>query len=221
MTTTAESNLQKELKKVSAKEREYIESGLDMLGPDPSRLGHIKNLFYGNLNESLVFPYPECPAEETARCDQLLAELDEYLRNEHPTIQIDQEQDIPEVVIARLFDLGVLGMTIPPEFGGGGFGITSYNRVLSRIGRTCGSTAVLVSAHQSIGCKAVMLFGTDEQKTRFLPRMATDSATPWPSPAIPSWSGPPMMTTAMTPTRARSTSSARPTAVPRTTKWSS
>ena len=71
--------------------------------------------------------------------------------------------------------MGVLGMTIPHEFGGGGFGITSYNRVLARIGRTCGSTAVLVSAHQSIGCKAIMLFGTDEQKNRFLPRMATNA----------------------------------------------
>jgi alkylation response protein AidB-like acyl-CoA dehydrogenase len=78
-------------------------------------------------------------------------------------------------VIQKLFDLGVLGMTIPKEYGGGGFGITSYNRVLERIGRTCGSTAVLVSAHQSIGCKAVMLFGTEEQKKRFLPRMAADT----------------------------------------------
>jgi len=55
-------------------------------------------------------------------------------------------------------------MTIPKEFGGLGLGITSYNRVLERIGRYCGSTAVLVSAHQSIGCKAVMLFGTNDQK---------------------------------------------------------
>ena len=59
----------------------------------------------------------------------------------------------------------MLGMTIPREFGGGGLGITSYNRVLERIGRTCGSTAVMVSAHQSIGCKAIMLFGTEEQKS--------------------------------------------------------
>ena len=173
--TTAESNLQKELKKVSSKDREYIQSGLEMLGPDPDSLGHVKNLFYGNINEKMAFPYPESPAEETARCDQLLAELGEYLDNEHPAIEIDDKQEIPQNVVEKLFDLGVLGMTIPPEFGGGGFGITSYNRVLARIGRSCGSTAVLVSAHQSIGCKAVMLFGTKEQKDRFLPRMATNA----------------------------------------------
>src|SRR5882757_9205874 len=65
-------------------------------------------------------------------------------------------------------------MTIPAEYGGGGLGITSYNRVLERIGESCGSTAVMVSAHQSIGCKALMLFGTEEQKQKWLPRLAKD-----------------------------------------------
>src|SRR3954452_21217045 len=65
-------------------------------------------------------------------------------------------------------------MTIPQEFGGGGLGITSYNRVLERIGRYCGSTAVLVSAHQSIGCKAIRRFGTPEQKQRWLPHLSKD-----------------------------------------------
>jgi alkylation response protein AidB-like acyl-CoA dehydrogenase len=65
-------------------------------------------------------------------------------------------------------------MTIPEEYGGLGLGITSYNRVLERIGWQCGSTAVLVSAHQSIGCKAVMLYGTEEQKKKWLPRLAKD-----------------------------------------------
>ena len=157
--TSAETHLQKELKKVPPKDREYIQRGMEMLGPDPSSLGHIKNFFYGNINESLVFPYPEVAPEETERCDQLIANLDEYLMNEHPSRKIDNDQEIPGSVIKKLFGMGVLGMTIPKEYGGGGFGITSYNRVLTSIGRSCGSTAVLVSAHQSIGCKAVMLFG--------------------------------------------------------------
>ncbi len=173
--TTADSNLEKELKKVSEKDREYIKSGLELLGPDPSKLGHMKNIFFGNINQSLVFPYPETDPEEVARCDQMIAHLDEYMRKEHPALAIDRDQEIPQSVINRLFEIGVLGMTIPKKYGGSGLGITSYNRVLSRIGRSCGSTAVLVSAHQSIGCKALMLFGSDEQKERFLPRMATDA----------------------------------------------
>ena len=170
-----QTDLAKDLKNISEKDRKQIEQAQEMLGPDPKTMGFVKNVFWGNFREDLVFPYPAQSAEENARCDQLLAELDAYLRTEHPAVEIDQKQEIPEWVVKRLFSMGVLGMTIPREFGGLGFGITSYNRILRRIGRTCGSTAVLVSAHQSIGCKAVMLFGNEEQKKRFLPRMAKDA----------------------------------------------
>ncbi|MBM4111979.1 MAG: acyl-CoA dehydrogenase [Phycisphaerae bacterium] len=172
MTTT---DLAKNLKNISEQDRRQIEKAQEMLGPDPSSMGFLKNAFWGNFREELVFPYPTTSPDESARCDQLLARLDEYLRNDHPAIDIDQKQEIPRSVIEKLFSLGVLGMTIPREHGGGGFGITSYNRVLERIGRFCGSTAVLVSAHQSIGCKAIMLFGSEEQRRRFLPRMAKDT----------------------------------------------
>jgi len=171
----APSNLDRELQKLSEKDRKQIQQAQEMLGPDPASMGLVKNYFWGRFRGELLLPYPEPSAEETARCDQLLAGLDAYLREEHPAIEIDQKQEIPPWVIQKLFDLGVLGMTIPREFGGGGFGITSYNRALERIGRTCGSTAVIVSAHQSIGCKAAMLFGTEEQKKRYLPRMAKDT----------------------------------------------
>ncbi|MCP4069316.1 MAG: acyl-CoA dehydrogenase [Phycisphaeraceae bacterium] len=171
----ASPDLAKDLKNVSERDRKQIEQAQEMFGADPEMMGFVKNMFWGNFRENLVFPYPEVSAEETAKCDQLLAALDEYMKDEHPAIEIDREQEIPQWAITRLFDIGVLGMTIPAEFGGLGLGITSYNRVLERIGRSCGSTAVLVSAHQSIGCKALMLFGNDEQKARFLPRMAKDT----------------------------------------------
>ena len=162
------------LKNVSEKDRKQIRDAEEMLGPDPSEMGFIKNLFWGNFKQNEVIPYPECDAEETARCDQLLAGLDEYLRNEHPSFEIDEKQEIPQWAIDKLFKLGVMGMIIPQKYGGGGFSITSYNRVLSRLGESCGSTAVMVSAHQSIGCGAINLFGTDEQKRNYLPRMASD-----------------------------------------------
>ncbi len=79
-------DLVKDLKNVSEKDRRQIEKASEMLGPDPERMGFVKNVFWGNLREDLVFPYPEVGPEETARCDQLLAALDEYLNNEHPTI---------------------------------------------------------------------------------------------------------------------------------------
>jgi alkylation response protein AidB-like acyl-CoA dehydrogenase len=85
---------------------------------------------------------------------------------------IDAEERIPQHVIDGLGHLGVLGMTVPTEYGGGGFQHSSYCRVLEHIGQHCTSTAVLVGAHQSIGLKALMLMGTEEQKKQFLPALA-------------------------------------------------
>jgi len=163
------------MKGVSERDRQMIVDAEKMMGPEPEEMGFVKNLFWGRVREEMVIPYPESSPEEVAKCDQLLAALDDYLRNEHPTTQIDAEEEIPDWAIKRVFELGVLGMTIPAEYGGLGLGITSYNRVLERIGKSCASLAVVVSAHQSIGCKAIMLFGTKEQKEKWLPRLATDT----------------------------------------------
>ena len=167
----------KSMKGVSEKDRRMIADAETLLGPEPDSMGVVKNYFWGNLRQELLFPYPDIAhdsPQETAECDQLLARLEDYLKNEHPALEIDQDQHLPEWVIQKLFDLGVLGMTIGKDRGGLGMGITSYNRVLEMIGKYCGSTAVVVSAHQSIGCKAVMLFGTLEQQERWLPKLAKE-----------------------------------------------
>ena len=113
-------------------------------------MGFVKNLFWGRFRDELIFPYPRVSDQEQAQCDALLAKLETYLKEEHPSVLIDREEYIPEWALRRLFDLGVMGMTVPEEYGGLGLGVTSYNRVLEMIGRYCGSTAVLVSAHQSL-----------------------------------------------------------------------
>jgi acyl-CoA dehydrogenase family member 9 len=164
----------KNLKGMSEADKKLLAEAEEWLGAEPAKMGPVKNFFWGNVKEDFYFPYPTTSPAEQAECDQLLARLDHYLKTEHPAIPIDQDQEIPRWVIDKLFSLGVLGMTIPKEFGGLGMGITSYNRVLERIGESCGSTAVLVSAHQSIGCKAVMLYGSEDQKKLWLPHLAKD-----------------------------------------------
>ncbi len=168
-------DLASQLKNVSKKDLKQIENAQEMLGPDPETMGFIKNIYWGNLRQDMIFPYPEEPADERARCDKLLEELDAYFRNEHPSVEIDQNQEIPEWVIKRYFEMGVFGMIVPKKYGGQGFGVTSYNRVLERIGRSCGSSAVMASAHLSIGCNAVTLFGTEEQKQFWLPKIANEA----------------------------------------------
>ncbi len=171
---TAKPSLADSLKNVDARDIKQIKAAEEMLGPDPDTMGYCKNLFWGNILERDVFPYPESSAEETARCDQMLAALDDYLKNEHPSFEIDRSQEIPYWALKRLFEIGVMGMIVPQEYGGGGFGVTSYNRVLERIGRVCGSTAVVVSAHQSIGCGAITLFGSEKQKKHWLPKISKE-----------------------------------------------
>jgi len=164
----------KNLKGISEADKKLLEQAEEWLGAEPTKMGPVKNLFWGNVKQDFYFPFPKQDAREQAECDQLLAKLEDYLKNEHPSVAIDQDQEIPRWVIDRLFGFGVLGMTIPKEYGGLGMGITSYNRVLELIGKYDGSTAVLVSAHQSIGCKAVMLFGNEEQRKKWLPHLAKD-----------------------------------------------
>lgn len=96
----------KNMKGISNRDKEMIADAEQILGPEPSKMGAVKNLFWGNFREELYFPYPEIAKtspEETAECDQLVAELEEYMRDEHPSIEIDQEQYIPESVIQKLF----------------------------------------------------------------------------------------------------------------------
>ena len=162
------------LKNVSAEDQKMIRDIEVMIGPEPTTMGFAKNLFWGRFRNDLVAPYPMVDKTESEKCDALVAELEEYLKNEHPSIEIDRDEEIPEWAIRRLFDMGVMGMTVPVEYGGLGLGISSYNRVLEKIGSYCGSTSVMVSAHQSIGCKAIMLFGSEEQKKRFLPGVARE-----------------------------------------------
>lgn len=162
------------LKNVSVRDKKMIHEIDAMIGPEPADMGFAKNLFWGRFQVDSVLPYPTVTEEERIRCDAMLERLEDYMKNEHPSILIDQEERIPQWCFDRLFELGVMGMTVPEEYGGLGLGISSYNRALEIIGRYCGSTSVVVSAHQSIGCKALMLFGNEEQKKRFLPKVARE-----------------------------------------------
>ena len=74
------SDLTSKLKNVSKKDLEQIEKAQEMLGPDPETMGFIKNMFWGNFREELIFPFPEESKEERARCDALLETLDKYLK---------------------------------------------------------------------------------------------------------------------------------------------
>lgn len=145
----------------------------ELLFSGPQTLGFAKGLFFGHFNAPLLFPYPQLRPEERAATEQALAEVRQFCREHIDAAAIDRDAAIPTDVIAGLGGLGVLGMTAPLEYGGRGFGQHAYTRVMEVIGGHCASTAVFVNAHHSIGIRALLLFGSDEQKRRWLPPLVT------------------------------------------------
>jgi alkylation response protein AidB-like acyl-CoA dehydrogenase len=155
------------------RDQEEFEKAKDLLEAAPAaETGFVKSLFFGRLKLDSVLPYPKQDPDEAARADELIAKVDAFLKSDVDAARIDQEERIPQSVIDGLGRLGVLGMTVPKEFGGGGFSHTAYCRVLEHIAAHCASTGVLVGAHQSIGLKAVVLMGSETQKQQFLPALA-------------------------------------------------
>jgi alkylation response protein AidB-like acyl-CoA dehydrogenase len=154
-------------------DQEQFEKAKDLIETEPRELGFVKSMFFGRIKADQLLPYPRQDAEEAKRTDELIARLDEFLKREVDPDKIDAEERIPSHVIEGLGKLGVLGLTVPVEYGGGGFSHTAYCRVLEHVARHCTSTAVLIGAHQSIGLKALLLMGTEEQKRQYLPELAT------------------------------------------------
>src|SRR5256886_1408176 len=138
-----------------------------------SRPSFARELFLGRLRLDLIHPFPrQCP-EDVEKGERFLGRLSTYLRTSVDPLSIEREAKIPEAVIKGLADLGAFGMNIPEEYGGLGLSQVYYNRALELANSAHSSIGALLSAHQSIGVpKPVKLFGTDEQKHRFLPRLA-------------------------------------------------
>ena len=141
----------------------------ELLFSGPERSGFAKALFRGEFRAEVVFPYPELSPAERDETEDAVARVRAFVEANIDPAAIDRQADIPRSVIDGLAGLGVLGMTAPPEFGGKGFSQSAYCRIMEVIGGHCASTAIFVNAHHSIGIRALLLFGTPEQKARWLP----------------------------------------------------
>ena len=131
-----------------------------------------KQLYFGDFDFPQVFPYPKVDQKEEIKVEALLEKLSVLIKDKIHPIAIDQTGQIPEDVLNGLADLGIFGMTIPEEYGGLGLSQYAYCRVEEMLAYTSASVAFFVSAHQSLGLKAILLFGTVEQKKKWLPDLA-------------------------------------------------
>src|SRR3984893_5334694 len=145
----------------------------ELLFTGPQALGFVKGIFQGHFVSDWVMPYPRITAAQQPQLDKTLTELRQFLDAKLDPVAIDRNADIPREVIDGLGQVGVLGMTAPAEFGGHGFSQIANCKILEEIGRRCASTSVFVNAHHSIGIRALLLFGTPEQKQKWLPKLVT------------------------------------------------
>jgi acyl-CoA dehydrogenase family protein 9 len=133
----------------------------------------MKSLFHGVIAENIVFPYPEPSEGEADTINALLESVRRFCAANVDSAKIDETHEIPAAVMSGLKGLGLFGMQIPTEYGGGGMSATGYARVMQEIAGIDPAIAVTLGAHQSIGLKSILLFGTDDQKKRYLPKLAT------------------------------------------------
>ncbi len=130
-------------------------------------------IFTGDWDPALIFPYPEQDSADRRKGEEFAAEVERFLLENLDPDEVDETGEMPKPVIDGLVELGAFALKIPTEYGGKGFSQTNYNRVVSRVATYCSSTAVWLSAHQSIGVpNPLKMFGTKEQKERYFPRLA-------------------------------------------------
>ena len=132
-----------------------------------------KGVFLGEIREDLVFPYPTMPPEDRDSLNAIIDSLRSWAADNVNSAKFDHDAKFPDGVRQGLHDLGVMGLSIPEEYGGFGASAKVYNRIFGEVGSIDPALTVYFGAHQSIGCKGIVLFGSEAQKKKYLPRCAS------------------------------------------------
>ena len=132
-----------------------------------------RGVFEGDILEDLVFPFPEPSAEDEESLAAILDAFRSWAAETLDPAKLDHDGKFTDEVRAGMAELGLMGLNIPEAYGGFGASAMVFNRVFGEIGAHDASLAVYFGAHQSIGIKGIILFGTEDQKQRWLPRCAS------------------------------------------------
>ena len=177
--------------------REVAESARETEWEHPS---FARELFLGRFRPDLIHPHPEDDPAETARARPFMEKLADFMARVNSE-EIDRTGEIPESVVQELRDMGAFGIKIPREYGGLGLSQMSYIRAMELVTSKDGSLVALLSASQSIGVpQPLKIFGTDEQKRRFFPRLAKGAISAFALTEVDAGSDPANMRTTATPT---------------------
>ena len=156
-----------------ASEQEARDVAEDAREQEWEKRSFARALFAGTFDVGLLWPPPQPDPAEHERAREWLARIEAFSRAHIDGDAIDRDGWVPEEVLKGLAELGAYGIKIPREYGGLGFSQTTYAKALQIVASRCGSTGAFLSAHQSIGAPGPLIyFGTEEQKQRYLPRLA-------------------------------------------------
>src|SRR5687767_5069991 len=177
--------------------RDVAEAARESEWREPS---FVRDLFLGSYRPELIHPHPEDDPAEVARAKPLMDKLRAFMERVDSD-EIDRTGHIPEALVQELRDMGAFGIKIPKEYGGLGLSQMSYIRAIGIVTSKDGSLTALLSAHQSIGVpNPLKLFGTDEQKKKFFPRLAKGAISAFALTEVDAGSDPANMRTTATPT---------------------
>jgi alkylation response protein AidB-like acyl-CoA dehydrogenase len=130
-------------------------------------------LFMGDCDFKRVFPFPEQNPTDKDQGDAFLQRLERFLKDKVDPDAIDRTGEVPQEVIDELGRMGAFGIKVATQYGGLGLSQTNYCRAAALLGSYDANLTALISAHQSIGVpQPLILFGTEEQKKKYLPRVA-------------------------------------------------
>jgi acyl-CoA dehydrogenase family protein 9 len=133
-----------------------------------------KHLMAGRILEDRLFPYPALRDKDREVLGMMVDAIDQFLGPKHQDFKRwDRAAEQPAEFIQGLRDLGLFGLIVPEEHGGLGLSNAGYARVLSQSSSHDSSVSLTIGAHSSIGMKGILLFGTAEQKARYLPKLAS------------------------------------------------
>lgn len=137
-------------------------------------ISFMRSLCAGVIEEQVLVPFPKVQDAEKETLRGVIEAVGSLLANRAEDFRTwDRKGELPRDFIDQLKQLGFFGLVIPEEYGGLGFSSTAYSRTLQEIAKYDASVAVTLGAHSSIGMRGLLLFGTDQQKARFLPKLAT------------------------------------------------
>jgi alkylation response protein AidB-like acyl-CoA dehydrogenase len=141
---------------------------------DKKAVSFMRSLCMGQIEEEVILPFPTISDAEKDTLRGVVSSLEQLLAPHQKDFRHwDREGEFPPEFIDELKSFGLFSFVIPEEHGGMGFGSSAYSRALQEVASYDASVAVTVGAHSSIGMRGLLLFGTDEQKARYMPKLAT------------------------------------------------